>query len=107
MKLKHRFFNWLSSNKFQIADSNEEKTVGTSSPYISAATMGPLTINLGQETTSIVVNTTLQIISANGGTIISIKNGHHSSTPELYIIPEDAEFDTELGKIITMSRLRA
>ena len=57
---------------------------------------------------------TFKITSANGGTIISVKEdaqgytlGTISTTDELYIIPDGVEdFDRELGKIITMHRMK-
>ena len=58
---------------------------------------------------------TFKITSANGGTIISVKEDNNSgyvtlggsSPEELYIIPDGVEdFDRELGKIITMHRMK-
>jgi hypothetical protein len=47
---------------------------------------------------------TLKITPANGGTIISV--GSHVNEDNLYVIADDADFDRELGKIITLSRLK-
>jgi hypothetical protein len=57
---------------------------------------------------------TFKITNANGGTIVSVKEdsqgytlGAISTTDELYIIPDGVEdFDRELGKIITMHRMK-
>jgi hypothetical protein len=57
---------------------------------------------------------TFKITAANGGTIITVKKESSqyvtlsgNNDEELYIIPDSAEdFDRELGKIITMYRLK-
>jgi urocanate hydratase len=56
---------------------------------------------------------TFKITSANGGTIISVNESASgytlsgTNTEELYIIPDGVEdFDRELGKIITMYRMK-
>ena len=57
---------------------------------------------------------TFKITSANGGTIISVNENlsqytitGSNSSEELYIIPDGVEdFDRELGKIITMHRMK-
>lgn len=47
---------------------------------------------------------TIKITPATGGNIISVANSSYSEN--LYIIADDADFDRELGKIITMSKLK-
>ena len=49
---------------------------------------------------------TIKITPANGGTIIQMNLVEYGQG-ELYIIPDGADFDRELGKIITMSKLKA
>jgi hypothetical protein len=49
---------------------------------------------------------TIKITPANGGTIIQLQNTEYG-TGDLYIIPDGGDFDRELGKIITMSKLKA
>lgn len=46
---------------------------------------------------------TLQITPANGGTVVSVRT---HGAEELHVIADDANFDTELGKIITHHRLK-
>ena len=51
------------------------------------------------------------VVKANGGWIVQVNSpdpvpGSYR-VPQLYIINEDANFDTELGKIITTSCLKA
>lgn len=48
----------------------------------------------------------IKITPATGGMIIQV-NTQEYSQGELYIIPEGTDFDRELGKIITMSKLKA
>lgn len=48
----------------------------------------------------------IKITPANGGTIVQMHVQEYSQG-ELHIIPDGADFDRELGKIITMSKLKA
>ena len=53
----------------------------------------------------------LKVIKANGGWVIQVYQMNDSISgeykkPELHIIPNDLEFDKELGKIIVMSCLK-
>lgn len=48
----------------------------------------------------------IKITPANGGTIVQMHVQEHSQG-ELHIIPDGTDFDRELGKIITMSKLKA
>ena len=73
-------------------------TIGGGTGYgvtLGQTTQGPIT---GQ-------TLTLKITPANGGSIISIANTNQAES--LYIIPDDADFDRELGKIITLNKLKA
>lgn len=49
---------------------------------------------------------TIKITPANGGTIVQMQTSDYG-TGELYIIPGGIDFDRELGKIITMSKLKS
>ena len=78
------------------------------------------TIGGGQGTINITPNTgynpgtspqtsqtmTIKITPANGGTIVQMNLVEYGQG-ELYIIPDGADFDRELGKIITVSKLKA
>jgi hypothetical protein len=59
------------------------------------------TVTLGPTTQGPITSQTLtlRITPANGGSIVSVND-------DLYIIGDDADFDRELGKIITMTKLR-
>lgn len=48
----------------------------------------------------------LKITPANGGTIVQVQASEYG-TGDLHIIPDGSDFDKELGKIITMSKLRS
>lgn len=108
-----RFFHWLTQGRITI----EEENVATNL-YGSGAqsAVGQLhTINLSGNNSMNLPGITFKITSANGGTIISVREETSSSSytvggagaEELYIIPEDVEdFDRELGKIITMHRMK-
>jgi hypothetical protein len=47
----------------------------------------------------------IRITPANGGSIISV-NHRNITRPDLYIVTEDKDLGTEIGKIITMSYLK-
>jgi hypothetical protein len=47
---------------------------------------------------------TIKITPANGGSIISVAPMNQADS--LYIVPDGEDFDRELGKIITMARLK-
>jgi hypothetical protein len=49
---------------------------------------------------------TIKVTPANGGNIVSVQSNDYAQG-ELHIIPEGSDFDRELGKIITMSKLKA
>jgi hypothetical protein len=48
----------------------------------------------------------LRITVANGGYIISIAKNNYGQSPDLYIVNEDQDLGTEIGKIITMVYLK-
>jgi hypothetical protein len=103
-----RFFHWLTQGRLTI----EEEQVATNA-YQSA--YGQLqTVTLANPSSSMnLPGISFKITSANGGTIISVNESAPQYTisgggsEELYIIPDDVEdFDRELGKIITMYRMK-
>lgn len=76
-------------------------------------TLGPMTLDIEKsavEKKHKFPGTDIRITPANGGYIISISQSsdyiHTRSEPDLYIISEDQDLGTELGKIITMSNLK-
>ena len=69
------------------------------------------TVNLGPASGySSVIKTnqtmTIKITPANGGTIVQMLTDEYGQG-ELHIIPDGGDFDRELGKIITLSKLKA
>ncbi len=76
----------------------------TSTYTIGGGNLGALTINPSTPHTSQTMN--IKITPANGGTIIHV-NTQEYSVGELHIIPDGTDFDRELGKIITMSKLKS
>lgn len=107
--LRIRIFNWFAAGKITLTRDTQEKPMA----YTIGGTGGTLNIapngNMGYGTSSM-PNTsqtmTVKITPANGGTIVQL-NLQEYSAGELYIIPDGADFDRELGKIITMSKLKA
>ena len=74
--------------------------IGGSGAGLGGITLGPQTQGpiTGQ-------TLTLKITPANGGHIVSVNDTNHNEN--LYIISDDADFDRELGKIITISKLKS
>jgi hypothetical protein len=68
------------------------------------AGLGGLTINPSTPQNSQTL--TIKITPANGGTIVQTQTGDYVNV-ELYIIPDGIDFDRELGKIITVSKLKS
>jgi hypothetical protein len=104
-----RFFHWLTQGQITI----EEEKQMSSNVYQSA--YGQLqTVQLAGSNSMNLPGITFKITSANGGTIISVNEsplqytlGTNDSSEQLYIIPDGVEdFDRELGKIITMYRIK-
>ena len=106
-----RFFHWLANGQITIKEEQKVSSNTYQSPY------GPLqTVQLSSNHNMNLPGISFKITSANGGTIISVKEDNinsgyvtlgGSSPEELYIIPDGVEdFDRELGKIITMHRMK-
>jgi hypothetical protein len=107
-----RFFHWLTEGKIII---EEENKVSTNIYGSGQSAYGQLqTIKLTDNNNMNLPGITFKITNANGGTIISVKEetqgytlGINGGMDELYIIPDGVEdFDRELGKIITMHRMK-
>ena len=114
MSWRLRFFNWLTQGLIRLEEENKMST----NIYGSAqSAVGQLhTINLTGNNMNL-PGISFKITSANGGTIITVRD--ESTTgytlgssvgldAELYIIPDGVDdFDRELGKIITMYRMKS
>ena len=106
-----RFFNWLAQGRIILEEENKVATNAYQSVYgqLQTVTLGNPSSNMN------LPGITFKITSANGGTIISVNESApqysitgSSSSEELYIIPDGVDdFDRELGKIITMYRMKS
>jgi hypothetical protein len=102
------FFNWLGAGKVKLTvDKPQEYTnmgytlnAGATN-WSNGITLGPTNISGHGFKNTI----TIKVTPANGGHIVSVSGDE--SSDELHIIPEGTDFDRELGKIITMNRLKA
>ena len=104
-----RFFHWLTQGQITIKEEQKVSTNTFQSAY------GQLqAVQLAGSNSMNLPGITFKITSANGGTIISVNEspsqytlGTNGSSEQLYIIPDGVEdFDRELGKIITMYRMK-
>lgn len=102
--LRIRIFNWFAAGRMTLV--NETTEYKPMSSYTLGAGNGIGAISINTNTFSNDRSVNLRITPANGGTIISIQT-HDYSNHELHIIPDDADFDRELGKIITMNKLKS
>ena len=105
------FFNWLGAGKITLTIDKPQEysmantyTIGGAGSMNYSPGLGGLTINPSAPQTSQTMM--IKITPANGGTIVQMHVQEYSQG-ELHIIPDGADFDRELGKIITMSKLRA
>jgi hypothetical protein len=100
------FFNWLGAGKITLTvDKPQEYSMAnTYTIGGGGAGMGGLTINPSTPQNSQTL--TIKITPANGGTIVQMQTNDYGNG-ELHIIPDGTDFDRELGKIITMSKLKS
>jgi hypothetical protein len=101
--------NWLAAGRIIIEKDKKPVEYNMANTYTIGGNGG--TVNLGpsynQSTLPQTSQTlTIKITPANGGTIVQIHTNDYGN-PELHIIPDGNDFDRELGKIITMSKLKA
>lgn len=109
MKLRTALYKWLSK------DANDEAKArslviggsGSSAYYApSTLTLGSISITTDPEDHGPPARTmTIKIRPATGGTIIQIGESSWDSA-DLYVISDGQDFDSELGKIITLARLK-
>ena len=108
--------NWFAAGRIVIEKNTkpqEYKPMAISNPAQTTYTLGGsgggyggITINPQGSQMNIPINLTIKIATANGGTVVSVNNGEIGKE-DLYIIAENADFDRELGKIITMCKLKS
>ena len=102
--------NWLAAGRITIEKDKKPQEYNNMA-YTIGGSQGTININpsMGYGTGSApqsIQTMMIKITPANGGTIVQM-NVQEYSNGELYIIPDGADFDRELGKIITMSKLKA
>ena len=103
-----RLFNWIGAGRITLTEDKPQE-YNTMSTYTLGGGAGqPWAGSIGIGPTSqgpITGQTlTLKITPANGGSIVSVAG--QTSAESLYIIADGDDFDRELGKIITMSKLK-
>lgn len=104
--LRIRIFNWFAAGKLTLT---YEKTQEHKMSYtLGGNGAGTINISPYNQASSTTNNQTLtiKVTPANGGTIVQIQSNDFTNG-DLHIIPDGADFDRELGKIITMSKLKA
>jgi len=114
MKLWFRNFrisilNWLAAGRITI-QKDKPQEYNLMSTYLNPGTLtiNPNGVSGGYSSTPINSNGTItvKITPANGGTIVQVSQSDYSNG-DLHIIPDGADFDRELGKIITLNKLKA
>ena len=117
MKLWFRNFrisilNWLAAGRITIEkDKSQEYNMSQSIYTLGGASPGTINITpgyggAGSPAPQTSQTMTIKITPANGGTIVQIQTNEYNSG-ELHIIPDGSDFDRELGKIITLSKLKS
>ena len=102
-----KIFNWFSAGKLTL--TYEKPGEYNLMSYTLGGGSGSLTINPNGSYGSGTTNDgtlTIKVTPANGGTIVQVNTSDYVSGA-LHIIPDGTDFDRELGKIITMSKLKA
>ena len=117
--LRIKIWNWLAAGKVRIVEHEDKKivnsgytlTAGAGSSYSLGGGAGAgVTLNTHNSSNiNLQSGINFTVAQAGGGWIVQV-NRHdpinYHPTQELHIIAEGADFDRELGKIITMSCLK-
>lgn len=105
--LRIGIFNWLGAGKITLTvDKPQEYAMGSTYTLGSGNGAGLGSIPIQPSSPQNSQTLTVKITPANGGTIVQMQTSDYASG-ELYIIPDGVDFDRELGKIITVSKLRS
>lgn len=102
-RIRLKFFNWLAAGRMTLT-TNQSEDYQNMSYTLNAGTLD--TITLGGSEPSYKNTITIKITPAQGGTIVNVNTEQYTGG-DLYVIPDGADFDRELGKIITMNRLKS
>jgi hypothetical protein len=104
-----KMFNWLGAGKITLNNDKQPDHYNMAhTPTNGGFAINP-NGNMPYNTTPAPTTGqtfTIRITPANGGTIVQM-NAQDYSVGELYVIPDGTDFDRELGKIITMNKLKA
>ena len=106
-ELRIQIFNWFAAGKMTLTyEKPQEYKMSTYSIAGGAGynNMGSITLGPTTQGPFTMQTLTIKITPANGGNIVSVQSQNQNEN--LYIIADDADFDRELGKIITMSKLK-
>lgn len=105
--------NWLAAGRITIEKDKKLQEYNMSQSTYTLGGTSPGTINItpgyggvGSFAPQTSQTMTIKITPANGGTIVQIQTNEYNSG-ELHIIPDGSDFDRELGKIITLSKLKS
>jgi hypothetical protein len=122
MKLWYKNFrisvlNWLAGGRLTLNKFEKPQEYNSMSTYtVGGGAVGQLAISPNG---NMVYNTgnninmqnkqtlTIKITPANGGTIVTTQTDEYSGQHEFYVIPDGTDFDRELGKIITLNKLKS
>jgi hypothetical protein len=107
--------NWLAGGRLTINKFEKPQEYNIMSSYTigGGGTGGQISINpngsmaYGGATPQSSQTLTIKITPANGGHIVTTQQDEYNGKHEFHIIPDDADFDRELGKIITMYKLKS
>ena len=100
--LRINILNWLAAGKIVIEKDKPQEYKSMSYAIGGGPILGPQQ-NSGPVTSQTI---TIKVTPANGGNIVCVQANDYAQG-ELYLIHDGADFDRELGKIITMSKLKA
>ena len=108
-ELRIQIFNWFAAGKLTLTyEKPQEYKMSTYTIAGSGAGQGGITLGPSTQGPITGQTLTLKLTPANGGHIVSISSGAgYGSEESLYIITDEADFDRELGKIITMNKLKS
>jgi hypothetical protein len=114
MSLKFKLFAWLTDGKITL--HNDKHTDPGHQHTGTLYNWNPSTMSIGQAPQQMNVTSSINfsVAKATGGWIVQVNENHVgllnianlSSNTSLYIITDDEDFDSALGKIVTMSCLK-
>jgi hypothetical protein len=105
--------NWLAGGRLTLNKFEKPQEYNSMSNYsavgqLSISPNGNMVYNTGNNTNMQNNQTlTIKITPANGGTIVTIQRDEYSGQHEFHVIPDGTDFDRELGKIITLNKLKS